>query len=185
MNQLKLFCHQVIVSNKIDTENNSLIDIALLNKLIKINTYINELNFDYLLNFNLISSTQAKFLEKHKIISYPYTINNINWDYICKKYKLSIDVITKYINYVNWENICQYQTLSESFIEEYIDLVHWKNISRYQILTEDFIIKYKQRIDLISLSESGKLLNNSGNSLRDKLKNQAVKSILLKLRTIR
>jgi hypothetical protein len=122
--------------------------------------------------------------------------NNIDWVYICEKFKLSEAFIEEFADKVNWFYISVYQklsepfirkfadkvdwlyisscqTLSEAFIEEFADKVDWEEISIHQELSEDFMIKNRNRINF------GLLKNNKKSKITYALYSQLKDKILL------
>lgn len=63
----------------------------------------------------------------------------INWDLICRDYRLSKQIIEKYERYMNWKYIAKYQTLTIPFIKKHKDKMYSELYCKYQRLSEKFI----------------------------------------------
>lgn len=110
----------------------------------------------------------------------PKVIDKVDWESVCKDFKLSEEFIENFIKHINYnlisqyqdlsiefidkhvkqldmELICKYQKLSMVFIKKHLDKISWSGISKYQKLTEAFIENYAQKLDLENIFVNQKL----------------------------
>lgn len=115
---------------------------------IKLNLYKLISYFGFKVDWNYISRYQKLSLEF--IDKHKY---KVNWDNISKYQKLSEEFIDKHKDKVDWYYISIYQKISLEFIEKYKDKVYWPYISIYQKLSEEFIEKYKDKVNWVNISK--------------------------------
>ena len=73
-------------------------------------------------------------------------LQQLDWNLIVDDSKKS-DIVKFIENNLNWDDISRKQKLSEDFIRTFQDKVNWNMISISQTLTEDFIEKFEDKVD--------------------------------------
>lgn len=74
------------------------------------------------------------------------------WKIICYEHSLTVVFMDEFHEYLNWINISRVP-LPEWFIEKYKFYVHWPFICQYQVLSEEFIIEHLEFIDFWIISK--------------------------------
>jgi len=96
------------------------------------------------------------FLNKELGTEYK-SFDDVDWNLISLRYKLSEDFIREFKDKFNWVYISKYQKLSEDFIREFRYKVDWWYVSRYQKLSENFIRKFNDRVNWSNISSHQQL----------------------------
>ena len=98
--------------------------------------------FSHILGWDFISAQNLSlnFIKRN--------MENINWDTLSKKGKLSERMMAEFKDKINWRLVSFNQEMSEPFIEQNKDRIHWLNISLTKKLSNKFIEKYKKNLNL-------------------------------------
>lgn len=116
----------------------------------------------------------------------------VNWRYICKYQKLTIEELKEFQDYIHWDLISE--NCSEEIIDEFKDKVnwsiilwkkhpeeflrkyvgyfnstHWHKISASQTLSEDFIREFSDKVGWISICSTQHLSENFIKEFQDKV----------------
>lgn len=105
-------------------------------------------NIDNLINNDTVNRRRfAKLCKKSKlsIELLEKHCEILPWDIICDTEQLDDNIIDIYSDYVEWSKVCKYP-LQEWIINKYHNDVDWKVISQYQKLSQDFLIHWKKRL---------------------------------------
>jgi len=79
-------------------------------------------------------------------------LKNVNWRDISRHQKLDKNFLAEFKDKVDWCAISQYQTLSEKTIRQFQDYVIWPAIWQYQKVSESFITEFEDRVSWEAVS---------------------------------
>lgn len=89
------------------------------------------------------------FEEVNKELGTEFKSNEeIDWNWIIYRFRLSEQFIEKYKNKLNWYYLVYYQKLSDGFIKKYSMSINWNALSQGQILSVDSMYKWKSFLNL-------------------------------------
>lgn len=130
-----------------------------------IKKHYNKIDFFTLVLNKSLSSNLLDYIISHT------KYNDIPWDDLARKQKLSYEFIRKYHHKLDMYIVCKYQKLSESFISDFKNKLPANAVAKFQKLSESFIRKHKQYlIDENNGDSFIKKYQNISDKLNDELK---------------